>query len=272
MGNARTWHLAQQTRSLTARQGQARGLWADERSRHIHARYLRPHEQHAEGQLDELRRHEAHLDQVESAAREAKLFYEESRLAGQQVVAELSNAEYAVSMTHDSVRRALTFENRAAELQNQAVAAAQAANVVCDGCAGERGQTRAHVTYAPLARRSAAGGGGASRLPAYAGGKTSGILDTGSSRLDLLSGRQGPSAATKGVPGMNGNIKSHVEAHAAAVMRRDRLTEGTLHINRIPCAGVRGCDAMLPRMLPEGARLHVLGPGGFSRTYTGVAD
>ena len=53
---------------------------------------------------------------------------------------------------------------------------------------------------------------------------------------------------------MNGSIKSHVEAHAAAVMRQQGLKDATFYINRIPCSGVRGCDAMLPRMLPEGAQ------------------
>jgi hypothetical protein len=67
---------------------------------------------------------------------------------------------------------------------------------------------------------------------------------------------------------MNGNIKSHVEAHAAAVVRQQRLDEATLYINRVPCPGVRGCDAMLPR----GARLHVYGPNGFRKRYTGLPD
>jgi hypothetical protein len=65
---------------------------------------------------------------------------------------------------------------------------------------------------------------------------------------------------------MNGSIKSHVEAHAAAVMRQQGLKDATFYINRIPCSGVRGCDAVLPRMLPEGARLHLRGPNGFRKT------
>lgn len=98
-------------------------------------------------------------------------------------------------------------------------------------------------------------------------------MDTGSKQVDLISGYKGPSASLpKGTPGMHGNVKSHVEAHAAAVMRQEGLSEATLYINRIPCAGVRGCDAMLPRMLPEGARLHLRGPGGFRKTYTGLPD
>ena len=76
----------------------------------------------------------------------------------------------------------------------------------------------------------------------------------------------------RGTPGINGNIKSHVEAHAAAIMREQGLSEATLYINRVPCPGKIGCDAMLPRMLPEGARLRVIGPDGFERIYFGLPD
>lgn len=91
--------------------------------------------------------------------------------------------------------------------------------------------------------------------------------------MDLTSGYRGPSASMpRGTPGMNNRIKSHVEAHAAAVMRRDGLDEATLAINRTPCPGRTGCDAMLPRMLPPGAQLHVYGPDGVRKTYTGRPD
>jgi len=71
---------------------------------------------------------------------------------------------------------------------------------------------------------------------------------------------------------MNGRIKSHVEAHAAAIMRQEGLTEATLYINRVPCPGKTGCRAMLARMLPEGARLRVIGPGGFDEVFIGLPD
>lgn len=110
-------------------------------------------------------------------------------------------------------------------------------------------------------------------LAKYNGGKTSGVLRFGEYDVPLLSGYKGPSASMpRGTPGMNGNIKSHVEAHAAAIMRQQGLQEATLYINRIPCPGNTGCDAMLPRMLPEGARLRVIGPGGFERIYVGLPD
>ncbi len=61
----------------------------------------------------------------------------------------------------------------------------------------------------------------------------------------------------KGTPGMNMVTKSHVEAHAAATMRNEHLTEATLFLNREPCAGRTGCAAMLPRMVPAGATLTI---------------
>ncbi len=55
-------------------------------------------------------------------------------------------------------------------------------------------------------------------------------------------------------------------------MRQQNLSEATLYINKVPCPGPTGCNAMLPRMLPEGAQLHVYGPNGFRQTYTGLPD
>ena len=109
--------------------------------------------------------------------------------------------------------------------------------------------------------------------PAYTGGKTQGILQAGAKEIDLISGYAGPaSQIPRGTPGFNNLVRSHVEAHAAAVMRMEGLSEATLYINRIPCASVNGCNAMLPRMLPEGARLTVHGPDDFVRTYVGLPD
>lgn len=56
---------------------------------------------------------------------------------------------------------------------------------------------------------------------------------------------------------MNIVTKSHVEAHAAAIMRNEGLTDATLWINRAPCGGATGCDAMLPRMVPDGSTLTI---------------
>jgi hypothetical protein len=114
----------------------------------------------------------------------------------------------------------------------------------------------------------------AGRLPEFAG-KTEGILHVaGEEELPLISGYDGPSAeiAGKGLPGFNGHVLSHVEAHAAALMRLEEISEATLEINRIPCLGANGCVANLPRMLPEGAQLHIWGPEGYFRTFIGLPD
>ena len=120
---------------------------------------------------------------------------------------------------------------------------------------------------------AAEAGAATPRLPTYAGGKTVGVLRSALGDIPLISGYKGPSAAMpRGTPGMNGNIKSHVEAHAASIMRQQNVTEGVLYINQVPCSGVRGCGAMLVRMLPEGARLRVLGPDGYNELFIGRPD
>jgi hypothetical protein len=71
---------------------------------------------------------------------------------------------------------------------------------------------------------------------------------------------------------MNWRIKSHVEAHAAAIMREQGLKDATLYINQAPCAGTTGCGSMLSKMLPEGARLRVIGPNGYDKVFVGLPD
>ena len=75
---------------------------------------------------------------------------------------------------------------------------------------------------------------------------------------------------------MNGNIKSHVESHAAVTLRREGLMDATLYINKAPCLTIHprslGCHDALPYLLPEGATLRVIGPNGFDHTYTGLPD
>jgi nucleic acid/nucleotide deaminase of polymorphic system toxin len=111
-------------------------------------------------------------------------------------------------------------------------------------------------------------------LPVYRGGKTEGMLDTGTERYHITSGVGRPSIEIPlGKPwGFNGNIKTHVEAHVATLMRKGDLKQAELWINNAPCSGVRGCDAMLPRMLPEGSELTVHGPGNVVKVYKGLAD
>ncbi len=58
---------------------------------------------------------------------------------------------------------------------------------------------------------------------------------------------------------MNAYTRSHVEAHAGAIMRDEPFTEGVLWINRAPCGAgaTSGCEHLLPRMIPTGKRLFV---------------
>lgn len=111
-------------------------------------------------------------------------------------------------------------------------------------------------------------------LPVYGGKKTEGVLQTGTERYHITSGVGRPSIEIPlGKPwGFNGNIKTHVEAHVATLMRKGDLKQAELWINQLPCDGLRGCDRMLPRMLPEGAELTVHGPGDVVQIYKGRAD
>jgi Double-stranded DNA deaminase toxin A len=122
------------------------------------------------------------------------------------------------------------------------------------------------------------------------GAKTSGRLDLGDEQRDLVSGYRGPaSELPRPRPGMHNRIASHVEAHAAAVLRQrhERVRKGapgqaatplaaTLYINRDPCPTLSprspGCADALPKMLPEGARLTVWGPGGYGASFIGQPD
>jgi RHS repeat-associated protein len=96
-------------------------------------------------------------------------------------------------------------------------------------------------------------------LSAYAGGKTSGVLvRSDGSQVPLQSGYDGPALGLpKPRPGMNGNIVSHVEAHAAAIMRSEGLGEATLYINRAPCPGVNGCMLNVSCMVPSGSTMNI---------------
>jgi hypothetical protein len=113
---------------------------------------------------------------------------------------------------------------------------------------------------------------GWSRLPAYAGGKTTGVLSTSVGDIDLISGYAGPAASVvRGTPGFNIVTLSHVEGHASAAMDMLGIDDATLYLNRIPCGSVRGCNALLPRMLGEGRQLRVIVPGQMNQMYVGVA-
>ena len=110
-------------------------------------------------------------------------------------------------------------------------------------------------------------------LPEYKGGGTAGVLRINGNDITLTSGYAGPSSMLPdtGNPGMNGNIRSHVEAHAAAIMSQTGAKSATLYLNNPPCGGTSGCGAMLQRMLPPGATLNVYGPNGYYQSFTGAA-
>jgi hypothetical protein len=113
-------------------------------------------------------------------------------------------------------------------------------------------------------------------LPLNTGGKTTGVLHIpGQEPLTLTSGVKGPSQAIRGqgVPGFNGNQLTHVEGHAAAHMRTSGAREAVLDINKAPCTqgSGGGCQGLLERMLPKGARLRVRYPDG-EQTFVGSSD
>jgi hypothetical protein len=118
---------------------------------------------------------------------------------------------------------------------------------------------------------------GGNVIPRYAGGKTSGVLARPDGReTPLSSGIAGPSQGTLGIPGMHNRIKTHGEAHAAVLMRREGIQDATLYINRAPGPTndprSPGCFDNFPKMLPEKARLRVIGPDGFDETFIGLPD
>jgi hypothetical protein len=113
-------------------------------------------------------------------------------------------------------------------------------------------------------------------LPPNTGGKTTGVVHIpGQEPLTLTSGVKGPSQAIRGqgFPGFNGNQLTHVEGHAAAHMRTTGAREAVLDINKAPCTqgSGGGCQGLLERMLPKGARLRVRYPGG-EQTFIGSSD
>jgi hypothetical protein len=113
------------------------------------------------------------------------------------------------------------------------------------------------------------------RLPARSGpkDKTFGILVAGNQEFMLASGYGGAARnVPRGTPGFNLTTRAHVEGHAAATMRQMGLEEATLYINNNPCAGVRGCNALLPSMLPPGSSLRIVSTSGFDQVYKGLPD
>jgi SCP1.201-like deaminase len=86
--------------------------------------------------------------------------------------------------------------------------------------------------------------------------------------MPLRSGWQGPASdIPRGTSGFDIVTRTHVEGHAAAVMRQNGLTDATVYINNpVICDS---CMNNLPRMLPSGSRLTVVTPDGAAVTFTG---
>jgi hypothetical protein len=106
--------------------------------------------------------------------------------------------------------------------------------------------------------------------PYVPGGKTSGIFQSpNSAPVGLESGYDGPAASIPlGSDGFDAYTLSHVEGHAAALMRQQGITEGTLYINNPEiCAS---CTKLLPEMLPPGANLRVVLPDGTVKEFRGI--
>lgn len=105
--------------------------------------------------------------------------------------------------------------------------------------------------------------------PYVPGGKTSGALYTpGRSPIPLQSGYDGPAAAMQGANGYDRYTLSHVEGHAAAIMRQEEITDGMLYINNPKICD--SCQRLLPRMLAPGTTLNVVLPDGTIVQFTGA--
>ncbi len=105
--------------------------------------------------------------------------------------------------------------------------------------------------------------------PFKEGGKTSGIFQSGDFIQELQSGYDGPALAMpRGSSGFNLWTLSHVEGHAAALMRQRGITEGTLEINNPNICD--SCTELLPKMLPPGITLNIVLPDVTVKTFRGL--
>jgi len=102
-------------------------------------------------------------------------------------------------------------------------------------------------------------------LPIRSGKKTQGIFSHGGTDVPLQSGVKGPGEwLTANLPGGRGSgltkAVTHVEGHAAGLMRKHGLREADVYINYVggPCKTY--CVPSLPKLLPPGAKLRVYFP------------
>jgi len=71
----------------------------------------------------------------------------------------------------------------------------------------------------------------------------------------------------RGSPGFDRLTLSHVEGHAAALMRQEEISEGTLYINNPEIC--ESCEYLLDRMLPPDATLKIVLSNGSIRIFKG---
>ena len=150
---------------------------------------------------------------------------------------------------------------------------AQGASPAATGTAAGR-SSAAVATTEPAAATTGASAATTefSALPTWRPGEPArGVLMTGRAEIQLASGSNGGPPALP-FPGRNNTNFFHVEAHAAQVMRVEGITDAALTINKVPCGVGPGCANNLKHMLPEGARLRVLGPDGYDQVFVGSPD
>ena len=91
----------------------------------------------------------------------------------------------------------------------------------------------------------------------------------------MTSGAPGPGQALKNLPGgpgsgLNAQIPTHVEGHAAGFMHTENITDADLFINKAPCATGAMCRYNLGKILPPGStlRVHFFNDSGTLTTWT----
>jgi len=134
-----------------------------------------------------------------------------------------------------------------------------------DGQSGPRSSSRGGSSDKPSDVSSA----GTEPLPPFNGKKTLGRFRGPDGKpVDLKSGWSGPAESVpRGTSGFDIVTRTHVEGHAAAIMRQESLREGTVFINN-PRICV-SCEKLLTKMLPSGSKLRVVLPDGSLRVFVG---
>jgi RHS repeat-associated protein len=163
-------------------------------------------------------------------------------------------------------------EQIAAAALKEAAAARQTAATAEKAAEGalEAGQVAEATIAEGVAARSAPQG--APTLPAFSRNTgTQGVLRTAAGDVPLQSGVPGPARSIpNGTSGFDIVTRTHVEGHAAAVMRQQGLSQATVYINNpVICDS---CMNLLPRMVPSGSRLTVVLPDGAAVTFTGGSN